>query len=86
MLASGEQVSDKTLIEGDVVLESDGYIRLYLKNASGVWFDYVISPRSNHSWVSDPKVKPYVASGNRFVTNIKNLLVDLREEMRETST
>lgn len=85
MSVSGEQVSK--VVEGDVVMESDGYMRLYLQNGSGVWFEYVVSPNgAMHSWVGEPKTKPFVSSGNKYVTNIRSLLIKLREEMRETST
>lgn len=82
MLASGEQLSK--VREGDVILESDGYIRLYMTNTSDVWFEYTISPNGG-AWVREPKAKPYVPSSNKFVMNLKDLLIKLREEMRETS-
>lgn len=82
MSVSGEQLSK--VREGDVVLESDGYIRLYMTNTSDVWFEYTISPNGG-AWVREPKAKPFVPAHNQFVVNIKDLLIKLREEMRETS-
>lgn len=83
MSVSGEQVSK--VREGDIILESDGYIRLYMTNTSEVWFEYTVSP-NGAAWVREPKAKPFVPEHNKFVMNLKDLLIKLREEMRETST
>jgi hypothetical protein len=82
MSVSGEQVSK--VREGDIILESDGYIRLYMTNTSDVWFEYTVSP-NGAAWVRDPKAKPFVPEHNKFVMNLKDLLIKLREEMREPS-
>ena len=82
MSASGEQVSK--VREGDVILESDGYIRLYMTNTSDVWFEYTISPTGN-AWVREPRAEPYIPRENKYMLNIKDLLIKVREEMREPS-
>lgn len=82
MSVSGEQLSK--VRDGDVVLEPDGYIRLYMTNTSDVWFEYTISPKGT-AWVREPKAKPYLPHDNKFVMNIKDLLIKLREEIREPS-
>jgi hypothetical protein len=83
MLASGERLNE--VKAGDVVLEGDGYMRVYMKATNGVWFEFILSP-NNLSWVTEPKRDPFIATNNKYVLNVKDLLVSIREEMRETST
>lgn len=83
MSVSGEQVSK--VVEGDVILESNGYVRMYMANAADdVWYEFTLSPRG-HAWVGEPRGKPYIPTENKYMLNVKDLLIKVREEMREPS-
>ncbi len=79
MSASGKSVKN-----GDVYLDDDGYMRVLLTNTSDVWFTFLVSkPESSiaHAWVSEPKVKAFVPDKSKYVMNIKDMLVSVRQEL-----
>jgi hypothetical protein len=78
MSASGKSVKN-----GDVYLDEDGYIRVLVSNTSDVWFTYLVSNRDTGAvaWVSEPKAKAYIPDKSKYVMNIKDMLVSVREEL-----
>lgn len=72
--------------EGDVYLEIDGYLRAYFKNTNDVWYEIVLSKATDYMWVVEPKTKPYCPDNSRFVMNIKELLLTVRQELQDESS
>lgn len=67
--------------EGDVVLERDGYLRLHVRNSNGVWHDVLITPK-NLMWVNSGRREPLVWEDSTLLTNIKDMLIAIRDEVR----
>lgn len=68
--------------DGDVFLEKDGYLKLHISNVHGVWYSVALSP-NNNMWVAEPKTKATVHDDDKFVMNIKELLVSVRKEVQD---
>ena len=71
--------------EGDVYLETDGYMRVYCTNSNGVWYDLLLS-KTNHMYVGDARTKPYLPADAKFVMNIKELLISIRQDIQDESS
>lgn len=74
--------------EGDVYVDTDGYLRIYFKNVHRVWYDVLIAPeeKGNHMWVADPKADVFMPPDNKFVMNVKELLITIRKELKDESS
>lgn len=74
--------------EGDVVLEKDGYVRIYLTNSNGVWYHLYLSPehKGEHMWVSEPRTAPLSNTDTKLLLNLKDLLKTVRKEMLDESS
>ena len=74
--------------EGDVYLDTDGYIRIYFESVHNVWYDVLISPehRCNHMWIAEPKPETTIRDGSKFVMNVKELLTTVRKELTDESS
>lgn len=74
--------------EGDVYLDKDGYLRIYFKNVSRVWYDVIIAPdeKGGHMWVAEPKLDVYMHDDNKFVMNVLELLIRIRKELKDESS
>ena len=72
--------------EGDVVLDSDGYLVCYLKNSNGCWYNLYLAAegKGNTMWLSDAKHDAY-AKGT-VLLNIKELLTTVRKELQDESS
>ncbi len=81
--------SGKSVKSGDVYMDEDGYMRVLMTNTSEVWFTFLVSkPESSiaHAWVSEPKAKAFIPDNSKYVMNIKDMLISVRQElMRESS-
>jgi len=75
--------SGKSVKSGDVYMDEDGYMRVLMTNTSDVWFTFVVAKRDvgSHSWVSEPKAKAFIPDKSKYVMNIKDMLVSVREEL-----
>jgi hypothetical protein len=78
MSVSGKLSSVK---QGDVVLEKDGYMRMYFRNTNDVWFEIVFSKENKHCWVSEAKTKPYIPTECAHVMNVADLLFSVKAEL-----
>jgi hypothetical protein len=69
--------------EGDVHLDTDGYMVCYLKNANGCWYRLYLGPESKGDtmWLSDASKDAYCSGEN--VMNIKDLLLSVRKELQD---
>jgi hypothetical protein len=76
MSASGKSVKN-----GDVYMDDDGYMRVLLSNTSDVWFTYLVPTESKFAWVSEPRAKAFIPDESKYVMNIKDMLVSVREEL-----
>jgi hypothetical protein len=72
--------------EGDVYLEEDGFMRMYFKNTTGVWFETVFTPVSGVSWVDSPRVTPYCPASSKFIMNVRDLLHTVKKEIQDESS
>lgn len=76
--------SGKSVKSGDVYMDEDGYMRVLMTNTGGVWFTFLISkPESSiaHAWVSEPKAKAFIPDNSKYVMNIKDMLISVRQEL-----
>lgn len=84
MSASGKSVKN-----GDVYLDEDGYMRVLMTNTTEVWYTFLVSkPESvgGHSWIAEPTAKAFVPLGSQYVMNIKDLLISVRQELLSESS
>jgi hypothetical protein len=79
MSVSGKQSEIK---DGDVYLETDGYMRMYFTNTDAVWFEVLFSKTNRTSWVGNPRLKPYVPDGAKHIMNVADLLFSVRDELQ----
>lgn len=72
--------------EGDVYLDTDGYMVCYLKNANHCWYMLYLGPESTGDtmWLSGASTEAY-CSGERIM-NIKDLLLSVRKELQDESS
>lgn len=72
--------------EGDVVLDSEGYLVCHLQNSNGCWYRLYLSPTSKGGsmWLSD--AKPDVYSKGTLLLNLKELLTTVRKELQDESS
>jgi hypothetical protein len=75
--------SGKSVKSGDVYLDDDGYMRVLMTNTSDVWFTFLVSKpdTGSASWVSEPKAKAFIPDKSKYVMNIKDMLVSVRQEL-----
>ena len=69
--------------EGDVYLETDGYMVCYLKNTNGCWYRLYLGPDStgNTMRLSDASTDAY-CRGEKIM-NIKELLLAVRKDLQD---
>lgn len=74
--------------EGDVYLDTDGYMLCYLKNSNGCWYKLYLSPekKGGNMWLNEPSPSIYPSIGYKFVMNIKELLTTIRKELTDESS
>ena len=72
--------------EGDVHLDTDGYMVCYLQNSRKCWYRLYIGPESkgNTMWLSDASTDAYCSGEN--IMNIKDLLLSVRKELQDESS
>ena len=74
--------------EGDVYLDTDGYIRIYFESIHTVWYAVLISPetKGSHMWIAEPKPEVLIQDNSKFLMNLKELLTTIRKELKDESS
>jgi hypothetical protein len=72
--------------EGDVYLDTDGYMVCHLKNANQCWYRLYLGPESKGDtmWLSDANTDA-ITRGKKLM-NIKELLISVRKELQDESS
>lgn len=81
MSASGKSVKN-----GDVYMDEDGYMRVLMMNTGDAWFSYLVPTDGKFAWLGEPRAKAFIPDKSKYVMNIKDMLISVRQElMREPS-
>jgi hypothetical protein len=72
--------------EGDVHIDSEGYMLCYLKNSNGCWYKLYLGPASKGDmmWLSEASLEVYPSGES--IMNIKDLLLSVRKELQDESS
>ena len=69
------------LNNGDVFINGHGDISIYAKNTWDAWYPITIT--KDHMWVNEPRPIKDVAPQDKFLLNLKDLLLAIKKEVQD---